>query len=114
MTAQQLVDMLVGHTMPNIVLLYVSCVLASIHVVQIQDPVHVMSPVMIVSAFDVTRQKQTELELLSLKQALQRCAVSISIQFVQCYIVLHRSVSHCPSMLFPHLHISLCLIHCRN
>ena len=37
-----------------------------------QDPVDGLEPALVVSAFDITKQKATELELQSLKAALQR------------------------------------------
>ena len=39
----------------------------------VQDPLQFMAPAMVVTTFDVTKQKETELELQALKLTLQRC-----------------------------------------
>ena len=39
----------------------------------LQDPLQFMAPAMVVTSFDVTKEKDTELALQALKLSLQRC-----------------------------------------
>lgn len=68
---------------------------------RMQDPVDPAARVLVVSCFDVTAQKRTELELQAMKGALQRCAPSAALHFacmsMQDAVVMPHSSSlqHC-------------------